>query len=181
MLVKEVIKLAAANLGRDDLVKATDSLTQPTGELLSLLRCYNLIENEIALEYLPLKMEESLLVSNGTLPFMAFLFAPVEILHVTADGRELDFASYHDKIVLDYHGRVQVQYAYSPEEKGWDNEGAFGAKVSSRLLSFGVACEFCLSRGLFSEASVWQKRYQDALRAASFSHKKRCVRSRRWV
>ena len=46
MTVKEVIALAAENLGREDLSAAVASAEgEPEGELKSLLRCYNLIEN----------------------------------------------------------------------------------------------------------------------------------------
>ncbi len=54
MKVKEVIALAAENLGREDLSSELETLDgAPEGELKSLLRCYNLVENEVALDYFP--------------------------------------------------------------------------------------------------------------------------------
>lgn len=61
MKVKEVLALAAANLGRDDLVAAIEQMEgDPSAEVQSLLRCYNLAENELALDYLPLTQEEEI-------------------------------------------------------------------------------------------------------------------------
>ncbi len=182
MLVKEVISLAAANLGREDLIKCAASQTQPSGELLSLLRCYNLVENEIALDYHPLKREETLSVEGNRVEFSAFTFAPVDILSVTDErGAAVEYSLFPAYIALNCGKEVRISYAYSPAEKGWNDEGSFSGKISARLLSFGVTCEFCLSRGQFSEAAVWQKRYQDALRAASYAQPKKGIRSRRWV
>ncbi len=181
MMVKEVVALAAANLGREDLVQAAGSLTRPSGELISLLRCYNLVENEIALDYLPLKREETLAVTDGRVQYSQFSFAPVDIFSVKRGGRECAFTLYSDGVTVEGEGEATVLYAYSPAEKTWEDCGEYDGKVSKRLMSFGVACEFCLSRGQFSEAAVWQKRFQEALRAASLRRTRRSVRSRRWV
>ena len=76
MLVKEIAALAAANMGRDDLIAAIRSLAgEPTGELDSLLRCYNLVENEIALDYFPLRKEEAFAVTDGKIAYAQFSFA----------------------------------------------------------------------------------------------------------
>lgn len=183
MKVKEVIALAAANLGREDLAQAVDTYTQPTGELLSLLRCYNLVENEVALDYFPLRKEEVLAVADGCISYRAFSSAPVDIIKITCGGEEgiaFELFPDHLKIAGEY-AQVRVLYAYAPDEKQWSDDGAFTDRISARLLSYGVTCEFCLSRGQFTEASIWQKRYQDALRAASMTARKRAIRSRRWV
>ncbi len=182
MLVKEVIMLAAANLGREDLVQSASALTHPMGELASLLRCYNLVENEIALEYLPLKREDVVHTQTCRLSFLSLSYAPVELISVKDDGgNDLPYTCYPDGIVLNRACVAHVYYSYSPAEKKWSDEGSFSGKVSARLLALGVTCEFCLSRGQFSEAAVWQKRYQEALRAAAFRRRKRVMRSRRWI
>ena len=56
-----------------------------------------------------------------------------------------------------------------------------GGRVTARLVSFGVAREFCLSRGMFEEAKLWDSRFLDAVRAVGVPRRALSVRPRRWV
>ena len=187
MKVRNVISLAAANLGREDLVAcAEDCAAEPFGELASLLRCYNLVENEVALDYFPLKREETFRkekFEEGILPFKAFAYAPVEILSVKGEsGLPLSHKIRPDALVLPENAtQVCILYTYSPKEKEWGDDAEVCPPVSARLLSFGVCCEFCLTNGQYGEAAAWEKKYREALRAADVRHKKLTVRSRRWA
>ncbi len=185
MKVKEVIALAAANLGREDLAARAGELSgEPAGELLSLLRCYNLIENEVALDYFPLKKRESFTVEEGTLPYSDFTFAPVTVLEAREHGVPVSFELYPAELRLPRPcgvRTVEILYSYSPAEKGWEEESEFSGKISARLLSFGVASEFCLTNGQFSEAAMWEKKFRDALRSAHIVRRPLLVRSRRWA
>lgn len=183
MKIKDVLALAAADLGREDLVAlVNDCAGSPSGELSSLLRCYHLVENEIALDYFPLYKEESLPVTDGAIPYRDFAFAPVEVERVTAEGRELCFEPLSDRLRVEGTAlRARVRYRYSPAEKAWTDDSEFSGKISARLLSFGVASEFCLSAGQFGEAATWEKKYREALKAAHIVRKRLVVRSRRWA
>lgn len=185
MEVKCVLSLAAANLGREDLVAAIhDCAGEPFGEVASLLRCYNLVENEIALDYFPLKREDRLCICGKFIPLARLRFAPVQILSVKDEqGTPLKFELRPARIFMPHcsEKRVSVFYTYSPREKRFCERTELGGKISSRLLSFGVAAEFLLSNGQFSEAAVWEKRYHDALRAVNTLQKPLRIRSRRWV
>lgn len=186
MKVKDVLALAAANLGREDLEAAVrDHTGEPAGELASLLRCYNLVENEIALDYYPLKAEESFTPGgDGRISYSSFAYAPVSVTGVTGTCGPVRYETFPSYLKLPdaREGEsVTVSYTYSPAQKEWEDDSAFSEKISARLLSFGVACEFCLSRGQFSEAAMWDNKYREALKAANIIRKKLAVRSRRWV
>lgn len=187
MEVKCVLSLAAANLGREDLVAAVnDCAGEPFGEVASLLRCYNLVENEVALDYFPLKREERVCVRGGVVPFSRLSLSPVQIISVKDElNTPLSFELRPARILIpDAPGgekRVNVLYTYSPKAKRFRERSEFGGKISARLLSYGVACEFCLTNGQFAEAAVWEKRFRDALRAANVLRRPLSVRSRRWV
>lgn len=183
MLVKDVVLLASENLGREDLSAQITALSgSPEGEIASLVRCYNLVENEVALDYFPLKAEETLSVSDGKVAYSAFAHAPVDVLRVTDGDRELPFEVLSDSLRLkDSATRVCVTYAYAPAEKKIGDECAFSGRVSARLLSFGVTCEFLLTSARYQEAATWEKRYREALRAAGVLRRRLCIRSRRWV
>ena len=186
MFVKEVLAVAAATAGRSDLATEIEKESPDVdAEILRLVRCYNLVENEIALDYFPLKHEETVTALDGIIPYSQLEFAPVTVFTVTGIGGDpLNFETRPAHILLSgMKGQRQMilSYSYSPKEKLITEDASFGEKISARLLAFGVACEFCLSNGQYAEAATWEKKYREALRAANVSRRRLSVRSRRWV
>lgn len=183
MRVKDVIALAAANLGREDLEAAAYDLAgEPEGETAALLRCYNLVENEIALDYYPLNEEETFAPEEGTVSYSRFSYAPVCVKAVTGERGEVKYELFPSYLRLKEPAEtVTVRYTYSPAQKQWNDESSFAGKISARLMSFGVASEFCLTSGRYSEAATWEKKYREALQAANIVRRKLAIRSRRWV
>ncbi len=184
MLVKEVVALAAETLGRSDLAQAVEAAEEGSdGEVKSLLRCYNLIENEVALDFFPLKTAERFVPAQGKISYASFSFAPVNILKVTdEEGTPVRFGIMPTYIsVPQTAGELEVVYAYSPPVKDLGDETAFSDHISARLLAFGVASEFCITNRQFAEGAMWGRKYRDALRAAGIYRRTLSVRSRRWI
>lgn len=186
MRVKEIIALAAQNLGRGDLKEALEAEEVDAAldeEISLLLHCYNFVENEIALEYFPLKAEESFVCDGGKLPYTLFAHAPVNVHKAEGGaGNNLNFKVYPAYLLLpEGTGTVKVRYSYAPERKTLNDDSAFSERVSPRLMSFGIASEFLLSLARYSESDMWQRRYQEALRAAGILRRRLSVRARRWV
>lgn len=190
MTVKEVITLAAGCLSRDDLIPALDKkdneLTEDEkSELDALLRAYNFVENEVALDYCPLKKEETVKVSDNRIYYTLFSSVPVNIRKVVCGGYLARFSAYPAYILLcdGFEGSANVVYDYIPNTKA-----SFGEKsefsesgVSARLLAYGVAAQYCLVNGETGRAAVWDKKFRDALRAKNLLRRTVSVRSRRWV
>ncbi len=183
MQVKEVLSLAAALVGRDDLAaEAENSDPYLDEEMKLLLKCYNIIENEIAIDYFPLKRKECFVPEEGVVYFSEFSRRPVFVSSVEEEGTARAYRLFPDRIELSERaGEVTIVYAFAPEEKGIKEDSDFSGKVSARLMAFGVAAEFCLSRGLYPEASAFEGKYHDALRAANIFRRKLRLRARRWA
>lgn len=190
MLIKDVLILAAEELGRADIVPLIEAAytaaatgTAPSGEAATLLRCYHLVENEVALDHFPLKAEETFSPSDGEVAFTQFSRAPVDVLGVRdASGMRIPFTVRPAHLLLPAGtGSVTVVYSYAPERRGIDGETAFSDKISARLLSYGVACEYLLSGGRYAEAAVREEKFREALRAAGLARRKLWVRARRWA
>ncbi len=185
MTVKEVVTLAANLLGRDDLaafvVTGAPSESDEAAELDSLLRCYNLVENEASIDYFPLRARETLSVQNGSIAFERFTRKPVRIEKVTVSGKIARYTLFPDGIYLtDGADEATVTYAYAPVPKTYSDESECAAAISARCLAYGVAGEFYLIGGESGRASMWLKRYYDALRACGSGGKTLRIRSRRW-
>ncbi len=184
MLVKEILALAAFEAGRtevaDDIVDEEPTMDD---QIDLLLRSYNLVENEIAFDYFPLIARERVTPTKNGVLFMQLAHAPVDV-HAVKDewGKDVRFEILPTRLVLpEGTGEVEVTYAYAPENKGLDDEPSFSGRISGRLLALGTASEYCLVRGLYEEAAMFETRFRDALRAAGILRRKLSIPSRRWL
>ena len=118
MTVKEVVMLAAAELDiATDVAEYFDG-TEDAGKVKAerLLTCFNLVENELALDYFPLSRTE-ILVSLGSILFSDFKNPPVNILNVKdGDGIELEYTLLPDRITTK-SGAIRVTYTFTPNTK----------------------------------------------------------------
>ena len=189
MTVKEVIVQAAGCLGREDLIAALNKTESEWSEeekleLDSLLRCYNFVENEVALDYLAMKKEETITVESNKINYSRLSSAPVNIRKVVCGGYAQRFATYPSYIYLPdgWVGQAKVTYDYIPSTKTLNSTSEFSNKgVSERLLAYGISAQYCLVNGETGRAAVWDKKFRDALRAKNLLRRTVSVRSRRWV
>jgi len=183
LTVNEILVLAAGELGVEEKVKNYLDGTNEEGKSLTegLLRCFNLVENEVALDYLPLYCEEDVESETGAIRFDELSRGAVRILRITDEsGNKLPFKLFPE-YVKTQAGSVTVAYTYAPVKKAIGDDSDFVVQASPRLFAYGVASEYCLASGLFEEAAVWDKKYKDALAAAYRAKPSRIIRSRRWA
>ena len=183
MEVKRVVMAAAKTLGIEDGVKAYfedgEQTTQREAELL--LHCFNLVEKEIALDYIPLTMEDAMRTSMGQIDFDMLSCSPVRILGVRDErGEELAFELF-PTCIRTKPGIVVISYTYTPNEKGIDDESSFFSFTLFRAAVYGVLTEYCLAQGLLEEAPVWNKKYKKAIEAVCGMPASKRLPSRRWV
>ena len=181
--VKDAILTASTELGILDTVQAYFDGTSQEGEVEveALLRCFQLVENELALDYLPLYAEEELETDTGCVPYDAFSRAIVRIVKVTDEwGNEAPFTLFPNYLKTQ-GGKWKIRYAYAPEKKTLDGKSDYTLYVSTRLLAYGMATEYALSQGLFEEASVWDKKYKDAVASAYRAKPPKRISARRWI
>ena len=184
MTVKKIMALAAELCGRRDLSDylnnvSAENLAEQERDAKTLLQCYNLTENEIALDYLPLRRTQKF-ESEGYISYTEFEKPPVEILSVRdASCRKQTFETDADGIKVPA-GALTAEYSYRPAVKTGEEEAEFNAKGDGRLLALGTACEFALFSGMMQEAGLLDKRYRDALACACRERGGR-LKMRRWI
>lgn len=179
MTVREVLLLAASFLDEKDLA-ASLAGSSVTGEAETLLTCFNVVENEIALDDYPLKKTETFSFEKGILPFSKFSSAPVDICAVKAGGRKLSFSLTATGVLCDCD-TAEITYTYAPKKKGIGDSAELGGRVSARLMALGVASEYCFVKGMNERAKIWGVKYRDALKCAGILRHPLSVRSRRWA
>ena len=183
MKVKDIVLLAATQLGIADEVQAYLDGEEENGERNAalLLTCFNVVENELALDYLPLYAEEKINTETGKIVYSDLVHSAVRIVKVTDEkGESIPYKLYAEYLQTQA-GKVTVRYTYTPESKETDGESDFASPVSERLLAYGIAAEYSLSMGLLSEAAVWDKKYKESIEAIRSLQSGKRMKSRRWV
>ena len=180
--VKDVLLLCAKMLNLTD---AVSDLTSGAGaqnvDVQELLRCFNVVENEIALDYLPLHAEQEVNTKTGEIKYTALHKNVVGVLRVRDEsGKSIPFKLFPDQLKTQ-SGKIVITYTYAPEEKTLTDECECRIQVSKRLLAYGIAAEYAFAQGMFEEAAVWDKKYKDAIEAANCKKPSHILRSRRWA
>ena len=183
MKVKDIMIKAAVLLGNSDAVQAYLAGTATGGRAQAelLLSCFNLVENELALDYIPLVKEESFTAADGRIAYSSFSSSVVRVLEVrNENGASIPFRLFASYLEVDEENAI-VRYAYTPTEKTAEEESEFLSGVSERVMAFGMAAEYCTALGLYEDARVWDKKYKEGIEAARGLGKKKRMPSRRWA
>ncbi len=181
--VKDILSAAAESMGRADLAREAEAGSSSSEELSLLLRAFNVIQNEIALDYFPLKAQDNVNVRTGKVPYTQFAEIPVRILRVTLTetGEDVGFEVFPDYVATDVRDLITITYEYAPRNKKLTENAAFDPAISVRLLSYGTASEFLVACGRYNEACVFDRKYREALGAAGRQKKAVTLRARRWA
>lgn len=184
MKVKDIIIMTAAELGLLESVQAhldggENSVGARAAELL--LTCFNLVENELALDYLPLLAEDELTSATGAVEYSALEYPVVKVLSVENEwGDSVKFKLFPTYLKTQA-GKVKITYTYTPKEKGMDEASDYMTQVSKRLFVYGMAAEYLLATGQFEEAAAWDRKYKEGIEAAYRVLPCKRIRSRRWA
>ncbi|MBQ8428205.1 MAG: hypothetical protein IJX18_03005 [Clostridia bacterium] len=184
MKVNEMIIAAAELIGDNAATAVKTYLESGAGdEALTneLLRCFNVIEHELAVDFLPIKTEETVETDTGAIVYNALSKKAVQIVKVLDEwGMAVRYDTYGEYLKTRV-GKVTVVYTYEPEEKSLGGESDFQRVASKRLFAYGMAAEYCLKAGLYDEAAVWDKKYKEAVEAAYKQSPGKNIRRRLWL
>ena len=187
MIVKDILKITAEMAGENQTVlyfdeKGVDDLAFCEENARLLLRCYNLIVEELALEYLPLKREEEVVSKQGKIYFSDLEFRPLRILNVRRkNGQKVPY-----KLVNDYlevsNGEFIIEYNYRLEPAVEDDEVVYSDTViGPYTLVYGMLSQYLLEKGRLSESDIYQDKYLSAIRARIAEKRQLKIPGRRWI
>ena len=183
MTVVDILMLAATQLGiADDLQDVLDGTTGADKKMAALLvECFNIVENELALDYLPLYAEDEMTSDTGKIEFSKLSQSAVRILRVEDEwGNSLPFKLFPAYLVTQPK-TVKITYTYTPKKKEITDNSDYTLFASERLFSYGIAAEYCMAMGLYEESAVWDKKYKEGIEAARNNGKSARISSRRWA
>ncbi len=182
--VKDAMMSAAMLVGcGEEVKKALEGEGSEEGKRVAelLLQCFQRVENELALDYLPLLEEEELVTATGLIAYADLKKSAVRILCVEDEwGNSLKYKLF-PTYLRTAAGKVKLVYAYTPEKKSTSGVSDYQTEASERLLSYGMAAEYSLVVGDLTAAGAWDKKYKEGVQAAYRIHPCKRLRSRRWA
>ena len=187
MKVKEIVSLALVFLDKEDLLDfkpfgEEEVIPELEGkEIDHLLKCFNLVYNEVATAYLPLLKEEKVVFKNGVLPFDGLSKSLIEVKKLFSNGKNIKYKIFEDGIHANVKEAV-ITYSYLPDELGFESDVfLFGGKLPYRVLAYGLCFEYSVLAGLFDDANLWEGRYKDGLKLACSKKSDIVIPARRWL
>ena len=165
MKVKDIVVKACDFVGKDDLANALregqDLSADFTALQNKLIKCFNLVREEIASEYQPLMQVEKFVVKNFKLEMSAFSKDVLEIYSIKDRyGRNVHYKIFDDYIFV--CGKdVEVIYSTPASQLSIDDD--FSSNLPERVFAYGVAREFFFLNGLYEDANMWEDRFKGSL------------------
>ena len=134
--------------------------------LQSLVKCVNLVADEIASDYFPIVQTQTVNVVDGYVPFSAFDNKLQGVVSIKDEwGNNVKFAYTTDGIANLACKKASVRYRVAYEWTDFWGEVKLGSpQVNSRVVAYGVVAQYYLLCGNYDQAKTWSARFYMALR-----------------
>lgn len=183
MFVRELLKQVCTLCGKSDVAnyisgKSAENYPFMLEEEKLLLQAFHTVECELAIEYLPILMEEEL-ESTGFIDLSCLKEQPLAIQKIV-DSRNIaqPFTLTCDGIQT-AAGVLKIVYSIYPKEKSLSDKIQIPVQYY-RVLLLGVAAEYAMLGGQFELFNVFDKKYKDAISYACRT-KGGIMKMRRWL
>ena len=187
MTVKDIIKLVCEFVGEKEILSKLNSTeavsyTDREQEKLDLMvQCFNLVNQEIASDYLPFLTKEEIDVKNSILNFSEFEKTVVNVYEVkNRFGTSLRFRLFPNYLEISGHAK-SIVYSYLPDDKVLTDNVEMLNGLSARVYAYGVASEFLLIDGLSEDAEIWEERFKESLFVLSRKRGEHVLPRRSWI
>ena len=142
-----------------DVISKCEDLLEVGYTREALLDCFNEVERELALNYLPLYATHQ--CSSKVVYYSDFEYDPVRIV-----GCNCMFKLY-PAYIESCDDITHIDYAYTPHCKELYDECSYNESFT-KCLSYGVIAEYLLSQGFYEESLLWNNKYQKEIELLMF-------------
>lgn len=185
MTVKEILKLVCSFVGEKDILNKfetgdSDFTAREEQKVGSMVKCFNLVMQEIASDYLPQLTKEEINVENSILNFSDLSKFVVNIYEIkNRFGMNLKFRLFSNYVEIEGKAKTIV-YSYLPDEKSLEDEVEFSCGLTARVVAYGIASEFLLIEGISEDAEIWEERFKESLFVLSRKRGEHVLPKRTW-
>lgn len=168
--------------GSDDSDSSTTDSEEVVSKIVKLLKCLNLVYQDLTRDYLPLETVEDIVFTDGKFEYKNLSLVVRDIIKIEDEyGFGHSFKCFPTFVQADVT-KAKITYTYEPEDLVlFDEINAFAGKLSERILAYGVAMEYFFLSSLSDEAAVWENRYISSLENALRKKSNIIMPKRRWI
>lgn len=178
MTVKEVISAALFKMGYGE-VDFDEMTSEESALVQKMLKCLNLVYQQIETEYLPLTKKETKNFSGGTLEISTLSKPLLYVVGIKKDGVAKSFKTKASYIETTFDGDAEIEYAYLADDFLLTGE-IEDKRLAKWLIADGVVAEFCYAENMPVEAAAAYKRFTDGLKYLKNKSLRLTVLARRW-
>ena len=150
-------------------------------ELKLILDCINIVQTLISTEYYENYTEEIIVVENDEYDIDNFSQKLFKIKAITKDNEKQKYRLIGDKIKLESDSYT-IKYAFIPQDVDFSGVvDSHSGKLAILAFCYGVCSEYCLIKGLFDEADMWQKKFNNSIVKNFKKLGGIFIKSRRWI
>lgn len=178
MKVTEVLVEAAFLLGEREVCEAFETSTfddDATEVKNALLKCYNTVLHETAVNYLPIR--KTISTTGGKINFSSLDYPVLRIAGAYDEqGCETPFKTFPSYVIVP-EGKITIVYDVVPEDQTETDDFPYAdTRIGKRVFAYGVASEYCLIGGRYSEGVNFERKYREG---ATSSPPRRNLHTRR--
>lgn len=168
MKVENIVKMVCDFVGEKEIfdklaAKEQQQLSPREQEKVDkMVRCFNLVNQEIAADFLPFLTEEEV-EERSLIEFSSLKKKIVNVYEVkNRFGMNLRYKLYPTHLQI--AGKAKwIVYSFLPEELALDDEVEMLCGLSARVYAYGIASEYLLTEGISDDADIWETRYKQSL------------------
>ena len=184
MTVKDILKLVCSFVGEREILNKFESgenfTERENQKLESMQKCYNLVMQEIASDYIPFLTKEEIDTQNSILNFSELSKNVINIYEIkNRFGMNLKFKLYPNYVEIEGKAK-HIVYSYLPDERSIDDEAELVCGLTARVLAYGIASEYFLIEGISEDAEIWEDRFKSSLFVLSRKRGEHILPKRTW-
>lgn len=181
MKVLDIIKLVCEFVGEKELFSkliVDEALNEKeTEKVATMQRCFNLVNQEIASDFIPFLQKEQ--VCGSFINFETLSKKMISIFQVkNRFGINLKFKIFPNYVEV-YGCAKTIIYSYFPDELSLQDDVQMFCGLCARVYAYGVASEYLLICGN-DDAEIWENRFKDSLFVLSRKKGEHILPKRRW-
>lgn len=166
--------------GEDEDLSQDDS-EQVVEKINKLLKCFNLVYQDLTRDYMPLITEEVVNFENEKFDYKNLSKVLRDIVKIEDQNQAIPFRCF-PTFVKASASKANIVYSYQPDELFVFSEiDDFAGKIDERTLAYGVVMEYCFLSSLSDEATIWENRYISCLQSALKKKSNIIMPKRRWI
>lgn len=165
MRVDSVVKQVLVRLGIE--ARYNLSLLPRDDELIiTIVRCLNMVANELASDYVDVRKIECVQVVNKMVRYDSFSERLINVKKVLSNGVSVKYRLHPDFLMIDAEGQVDIEYCYLPGIVELDDELMLSPRITELLMINGVLGEYCMINGRYEDSMIFDKRYREMIKMA---------------